>query len=90
MHKSKRKWNCIDCGRCTKLEHYFVESTVWFEEANMPEEGMLCVADLEKRIKRILLPSDFTDAHINDPRRNSMTDLLRSRILGLDLALVSC
>jgi len=51
--------------------------------AKMPEAGMLCVQCLEGRIGRELQPSDFTNAHINDPRKNMMSDLLRSRILGL-------
>lgn len=80
MHRSKRKWNCVDCNRCTKLEHYFVNSNVWFNLAGMSEKGMLCVDCIEKRIGRKLNSFDFTDAHINNPRTNAMTDKLRSRI----------
>ncbi len=80
MHKSKRKWNCVDCGRCTKLEHYFVNNDVWFTTAGMAEKGMLCVLCLETRIGRRLNADDFTDAWINDPKRNAMTDVLLSRI----------
>lgn len=80
MHKSKRKWNCVDCDRCTKLEHYFVKSEVWFVLAGMPETGMLCLDCIERRIGRELNSSDFTDAHINNPKTNSMTDKLRNRI----------
>lgn len=82
MHKDKRKWNCVDCSRNTQLEHYFVHNDVWFHEASMSEVGMLCVNCLETRIERKLIPEDFTDAFINDPRRNSMTTTLSSRILG--------
>ncbi len=84
MHKSKRKWICIDCPRDTRHEHYFVNNSVWFGEAKMPETGMLCVQCLEGRIGRRLEPSDFTDAFINDPRKNMMSDLLRSRITGVN------
>ncbi len=85
MHKSKRKWICVDCPRNTKHEHYFVNNSVWCEEAKMPETGMLCVQCLEGRIGRRLEPSDFTDAFINDPRKNpTMSDLLRSRITGVN------
>lgn len=84
MRKSKLKWNCVDCDRCTKFEHYFVHKSVWFDEANMSERGMLCIHCLEFRIGRVLTPADFTDAYINDPKRNSMTAVLSSRILGLD------
>lgn len=80
MHRSKSKWNCVDCGRNTKLEHYFVNEDVWFVLAKMPEQGMLCVNCIEKRIGRQLTSSDFTQAHINNPRTNAMTNQLRSRI----------
>lgn len=80
MHRSKRKWNCVDCGRCTKLEHYFVNTHVWFVLAGMPENGMLCIDCLEARIGRQLASLDFTDAHINNPKTNAMTDKLRNRI----------
>jgi len=82
MHKSKRKWLCIDCANCTKLEHYFVKDSVWKDLAGMPEAGMLHVLCLEARIGRKLNKEDFTAAHINNPKTNSMTDTLRSRILG--------
>lgn len=83
MHKSKSKWLCVDCSRDTTHEHYFVNNSVWFGEAKMPETGMLCVQCIEGRIGRSLEPSDFTNAFINNPRKNMMSDLLRSRIKGL-------
>lgn len=86
MHKSKLKWLCVDCGRNTKLEHYFVKNEVWFEQAKMTENGMLCVRCLEFRIKRYLSPDDFTSAWINDPRKNSMSIDLRERIEGKDVS----
>lgn len=83
MHKSKRKWDCVDCSRNTHFEHYFVHNSVWRDESHMPETGMLCVSCLEKRIGRELAPQDFTDAHINNPKKSPMmSDLLRSRITG--------
>lgn len=81
MHRSKRKWLCVDCTRNTKFEHYFVNNNVWFVQAKMPEQGMLCVDCIEHRIGRRLNKFDFTDAHINNPRTNQMTDKLRSRIM---------
>lgn len=80
MHKSKTKWNCVDCKTDTKFEHFFVKNDVWFGEAKMPETGMLCVGCLELRIKRTLCATDFTDAHINDPRRYSKTLRLVERL----------
>ena len=82
MHKSKLKWLCVDCQRNTQYEHYFVKNEVWFAMAKMPETGMLCVQCLEGRIGRELQPSDFTSAHINNPRKNTMSDILRSRIMA--------
>lgn len=84
MHKGNRKWSCVDCSRNTKHEHYFVRNAIWFDLAGMPEKGMLCILCLEKRIKRKLVPADFTNAHINNVRTNTMSTLLRSRILGID------
>lgn len=81
-HKSKTKWLCVDCSRNTKFEHYFVNNDVWFNQAGMGEIGMLCVACLENRIGRRLTKNDFTDAHINNPKTNMMSDILRSRIMG--------
>lgn len=80
MHKSKTKWNCVDCTENTKLEHYFVHSSVWFAEAGMPEYGMLCIGCLEKRINRKLTSGDFTDAYINDPRKFSKSTRLVDRL----------
>lgn len=82
MHKSKRKWLCVDCGEHTKYEHYFLKNEVWMGEAKMGEVGMLCVGCVEGRINRTLKPSDFTSAHINNPKKNMMSDRLRTRIVG--------
>ena len=82
MHKSKRKWLCVDCNEHTKFEHYFLKNEVWMGEAKMGEMGMLCIGCVENRINRILVPADFTNAYINDPKKNTMSDRLRSRIVG--------
>lgn len=81
MHKNKHKWFCIDCGRDTKHEHYFVNNDIWFNLAGMQENGMLCIGCLESRIGRRLTSIDFTDCFLNDPKRNTMSDRLRSRVL---------
>lgn len=81
-NKKGKRWLCVDCGSDTsKLrEHYFVKDEVWFGEAGMGKVGMLCVADLEKRIGRRLQKNDFPRVHINDPKKYEMSELLRSRI----------
>lgn len=82
MHKSKRKWLCVDCYRNTHLEHYYVKNNVWYREAQMSEIGMLCIACLEIRIGRRLVPNDFTNTHINNPQWNAITMRLISRIIS--------
>lgn len=81
MHKSRRKWLCLDCGENTSQmkEHYFVTADVW-AQAHNSETGMLCVGCLECRLGRTLNASDFTGAHINDMRRCAMSDRLRNRL----------
>jgi len=81
MHKSKRRWLCVDCSTHTGLEHFYVHLSIWNSVMDS-ECGMLCVGCLEARLGRLLRPDDFTGAHINDPRKNAMTDRLRSRICG--------
>lgn len=83
-HKQKSKWLCVDCGSCTKLEHYFLKNDVWFNEAKMGETGMLCITCVERRIGRKLNRNDFTDCHLNDPRRYSKTAVLIDRLTRTD------
>lgn len=83
LHKSKAKWDCVDCSQNTSYEHYFATNEVWMKQAGMGEAGMLCVGCLERRIGRRLEPTDFTDAHINNPKTHPMTMRLRARILGI-------
>lgn len=82
-HKSRsgRKWLCLDCGENTSQmkEHYFVRSDVWFSVMDS-EVGMICIGCLETRLGRQLVGADFTDAWINDPRRNSMSARLVDRL----------
>jgi len=81
MHKSKRKWLCEDCKQNTShmKEHYFVRTELW-TLVHPSEAGMLCIGCFELRLGRVLVPSDFTDAHINDPKRYAMSDRLRNRL----------
>jgi hypothetical protein len=63
---SRKKWLCLDCGVDTgKIgEHFFLDMKVW-SLTGLGHKGMLCVADVEKRIGRRLVPADFTSAYIN-------------------------
>lgn len=78
---SRRKWMCLDCKQDTgkMREHYFVRLELWMAAVGS-QVGMLDVGCLEARIGRRLVPEDFTDAHINNPRLYEMSDRLRSRL----------
>lgn len=62
-------------------EHYFVNTELWLAAVGS-KVGMLDVSCLEERIGRRLTPADFPAVHINDPRRNDMSELLLSRVRG--------
>lgn len=81
MHKSKRKWLCEDCtGNTSQMrEHYFVRTELW-TQVHPSKAGMLCIGCFETRLGRKLVPSDFTSAHINDPKKYEMSDRLRNRL----------
>jgi hypothetical protein len=68
---------CADCGTdttpCTrrrgcrhrgKWEWYMVQDAVW-RHACM-NDGFLCIGCLEVRLGRVLAPSDFTSAPVNE------------------------
>ena len=77
--KRKNHFFCVDCGVnvSDKKEHYFVHTSLWVGVANLSIDQMCCISCLEKRIKRQLNRNDFTDAYINNPKRNVMSsDLL--------------
>ena len=78
---SRRKWMCLDCGKDTGRmhEHYFVTLDLWLMAVG-GITGMLCVGCLETRLGRQLVSSDFTGAHINNPKLYPMSDRLRNRI----------
>lgn len=78
---SRRKWRCLDCGIDTGKahEHYFVHDNVW-ASAGMGEVGMLCIADLERRLGRQLTKQDFPLVSINNPKICAMSTRLLDRI----------
>lgn len=79
---SRQKWLCLDCKVDTgKIsEHYFVNTPLWMEVVGT-NKGMLCVGCLEKRIGRKLILQDFTDCYLNNPKKNTMSVRLQSRII---------
>ena len=72
---------CLDCKIDTGKahEHYFVHTSLWLRAVGS-KTGMLCVGCLEGRIGRRLEGSDFSTAHINNPKLYPMSDRLRNRI----------
>ena len=52
---------CLDCGIDTTAsgDWYMVEDAVWAASGLSPVDGALCVADLEQRIGRPLVTTDF-------------------------------
>lgn len=54
-----RKFRCLDCGKDTSGGEYYMVSNALWAAAGM-DRGMLCLADLERRIGRWLTIDDFT------------------------------
>jgi hypothetical protein len=90
---------CHDCGVDTlpagwgeRAEYYMVHDEVWANAGMGPLDGLLCVGCLERRLRRRLVPDDFTEARMNDltfratPRFawSYRTRRLRDRLAGRD------
>jgi hypothetical protein len=75
---SRRKFLCLDCGVDSgKIgEHYMLIESTW-ALTGLGKFGMLCIADVEQRIGRKLVSSDFNDSYLNRPR----TGIISSRLL---------
>lgn len=73
-------WLCRDCGIHTGVtgEYYMVRDELWDEFGC--GHGMLCIACLEQRMGRILIPQDFTNAPINNGSLTYRSDRMVSRI----------
>lgn len=63
-------------------EHYFINTDLWLQ-ATGSIVGMYCVGCLEQRIGRRLVPSDFTNATVNDPKYEPKSQRLMDRMYGL-------
>lgn len=57
-----RRFDCRDCGVNTLRsgEYYMVSNSVWAATGIAPDEGMLCLDCVERRIGRLLEYRDFT------------------------------
>jgi hypothetical protein len=57
---------CMDCGCDTNAneQYYMVRDGLW-RSVNRNVDGMLCLACLERRLRRSLRAADFTPAPVN-------------------------
>lgn len=64
-------FHCVDCGENTSEhngglnEYYMVHDGVWALSGLGPNDGMLCIDCLERRIGRCLTAKDFPPVFIN-------------------------
>lgn len=81
MSKSRKKFLCLDCGVDTgKLgEHFMLIDEAW-KLTGLGKFGMLCILDVEKRIGRKLLATDFNDSYLNRPRTGIVSMRLLDRM----------
>jgi hypothetical protein len=88
---------CCDCGLGCSAAHewYMVKDEVWKlawcgarnEPKSwqwLPGQSVLCVGCLEKRIGRTLCAGDFTDAPVNFPYMEGISDRLRARLTATE------
>ena len=62
-------FNCLDCGVNTSEieEYYMLHDRVWRSVTNQNERyGMLCLGCIERRLGRLLEPTDFADVALNN------------------------
>lgn len=83
MNKPKGD-DCIDCGRSTYSikEYYMVHDWVWMSAGMSPEGGMLCIRDLERRLRRKLTFRDFLWCPLNvrNLRQGHGSKMLQNRL----------
>jgi hypothetical protein len=53
-------FRCVDCGEDKDGEYYMVADELWAASGLGPDDGMLCLVCLERRIGRRLAIGDFT------------------------------
>lgn len=86
---------CVDCGLgCTTAgEWYMVKDEVWEQAWTggwrspwhlLPGQMVLCIGCLEKRLGRTLCASDFTEAMVNSPDKEGISDRMRARLTATE------
>lgn len=75
---------CMDCRVDTSAinEYYMVNDSLWkvVTTKRHDSDGMLCIACLEARIGRKLVPADFTAAPINSGTIFELSERLIDRL----------
>ena len=75
----KSQFICRDCRTNTFHEYYMVNNDLWDTAVRGLKRMMLCVSCLEKRLGRKLVPTDFTECHLNRYPDKSATKKLLNR-----------
>jgi hypothetical protein len=60
-------------------EHYFLNTELWLSVVGS-KVGMMCIGCFEDRLGRLLVPDDFTDASINNPKYEAKSTRLMERM----------
>src|SRR6516165_11571177 len=82
---------CVDCGLGCNAAHewYRVCDRVWELawrgrrkpwQILVPGQMALCIGCLENRLGRTLCARDFTDAMVNDPNKENVSERIRQRL----------
>lgn len=77
---------CKDCKVNTyaSKEYYMVNDSVWASAGMKPDNGMLCIKDLEKRLHRKLTSRDFFMCPLNITNLTRGSVVLRRRMRAED------
>jgi len=88
---------CADCGvgTLTLGEYYMVKDAVWVQAwagrrkpwHELPGQQVLCIGCLEERLGRTLMACDFTDAPVNDPAQENISQRMRDRLTAKQVAI---
>ena len=71
LARGRAAWYCMDCSTDTyeSEEFYMLHRGLW-KSINPQVDGMLCLACVERRLKRGLRRADFTGAPVNASQAN--------------------
>lgn len=84
---------CKDCSENTfskikPYNYYMVKDYIWKLSGMEPDEGMLCISCLEKRLDRKIVRDDLLDCPLNDMNGIKIWLDVRQYILQVDRLMV--